>query len=33
MDATTGDRAAEIVAKTGLGPDPEVQVFEDARWR
>jgi len=23
-------RAAEIVTKTGLGSDPEVQVFEDA---
>lgn len=30
VDATTVARAAVIVAKTGLGTDPEVQRFEDA---
>lgn len=30
MGAAIAVRAAEIVTKTGLGSDPEVQVFEDA---
>jgi hypothetical protein len=30
IDPTIVERAAEIVAKIGLGSDPEVQVFEDA---
>ncbi|HUF96618.1 MAG TPA: DUF4202 domain-containing protein [Ilumatobacter sp.] len=30
IDETTIERAQVIVAKTGLGTDPEVQVFEDA---
>ena len=30
LDAATVDRACVIVAKTGLGSDPEVQTFEDA---
>jgi hypothetical protein len=30
VDPPTVDRAVTIVAKTGLGHDPEVQVFEDA---
>lgn len=30
VDGATIDRAATIVTKTGLGTDPEVQVFEDA---
>jgi hypothetical protein len=30
FDQRTVERAAEIVTKSGLGSDPEVQVFEDA---
>ena len=30
VDGSTSARAAEIVAKQGLGSDPEVQTFEDA---
>ena len=30
MDGSVSARAAEIVAKRGLGADPEVQTFEDA---
>ena len=30
VDGTVSARAAEIVAKRGLGSDPEVQTFEDA---
>ena len=30
IDPSAADRAAAIVAKVGLGRDPEVQVFEDA---
>jgi hypothetical protein len=30
VDATTVERAAAVVAKQGLGSDPEVQLFEDA---
>lgn len=30
VDAATVDRACTIVAKVGLGSDPDVQVFEDA---
>lgn len=30
VDAATVDRAVTIVAKVGLGTDPEVQTFEDA---
>jgi hypothetical protein len=30
VEAVTVDRASVIVTKTGLGTDPEVQVFEDA---
>lgn len=30
IDAPTADRACTIVAKIGLGSDPEVQTFEDA---
>jgi len=30
IDGDTGERASTIVAKVGLGSDPEVQVFEDA---
>jgi hypothetical protein len=30
IEAATADRACVVVAKTGLGSDPEVQTFEDA---
>lgn len=30
VDGSVADRAAQIVAKRGLGSDPEVQTFEDA---
>ena len=30
VDGSVSARAAEIVAKQGLGTDPEVQTFEDA---
>ena len=30
LDGSVSARAAEIVAKQGLGSDPEVQTFEDA---